>query len=172
MLNNKREQLNRISLDDILRALVPHSTYYTDLTVSIFDAFSGWENVIPFLEEGNFVVVFESKRRVDADLETLERLDESAHKIAAQSPGYKGYFQGQIDKETRICRSFCIWENIDSSRFATTSPEHREAMQVAIRMYDLFNLRRFLVRKNNALDIDGCILQAILPNMSSQLIAS
>lgn len=121
---------------------------YVDFNLPVYKIFSGWDRLVPYLNDGNYFVVFESKRKRFPFLdELLNFADYFAYREAKKMPGFRGYYRGELDKETHLCRSFCIWENRDSARVSAKQPNHRKAMLFTKFAFDLYRVRRYIVRK-------------------------
>jgi hypothetical protein len=95
-----------------------------------------------------YMVAFRSIRKLDANLAELEMLDELAHQDAATQPGFLFYFKGKIMGGASHLHnmSFCMWTDRASARAAAKRTMHRQASNVALKMYDKYSLERYEAR--------------------------
>jgi hypothetical protein len=93
-----------------------------------------------------YLVAFRSTRKPDADIAELEYLDEMAHQDAAGQPGYLFYYKGKIAEGSNHLHnlSFCMWTDRDSAKRAAMRSMHRQASEIALKMYENYNLERYL----------------------------
>jgi len=88
-------------------------------------------------------VFFRSTRLPDADIEELTRFDDLAHEDAAGQPGFIEYFKGPIVEGNLDNLSFCLWEDRDAARNASSRDQHTAASSIAGKMYSSFRLEKF-----------------------------
>jgi hypothetical protein len=126
--------------DGILRGLRPIRDDYA--VAPILEAFN-WSECLRGVEGVDwYVVAFRSVRAGDVDDALLFELDERAHEEALSHTGLLHYFSGELDAERR-CVSFCVWEDRSRAVEAAGLPRHRDAIDVAVRMYDSYVLERY-----------------------------
>jgi hypothetical protein len=97
-----------------------------------------------------YLVAFRSTRKPDADLRELEYLDELAHQDAASQPGFLYYYKGKIMEGATHTHnlSFCMWTDRESAKAAAMRSMHRQASNIALKMYDQYNLERYIGKIN------------------------
>lgn len=135
-----------INLEDFIYSTKKH----IDFSVSVREAFHGWENIDSYLETGNYFVIFESKRKEGPIISILLFLaDYFAHKEAKKMPGFRGYYRGQLDSTTRKCRSFCIWDKRECAVKSGKQPHHKKAMLLTKFAYYSYEVKRYIVTKRN-----------------------
>ncbi|HEX7041935.1 MAG TPA: hypothetical protein VF189_01685 [Patescibacteria group bacterium] len=121
---------------------------YVDFNLPVYKIFSGWERLLPYLNDGNYFVVFESKRKRYPLLdELLNFADYFAYREAKKMPGFRGYYRGELDKKTNLCRSFCVWDKRESARNSAKKPNHKKAMLLTKIAFDLYRIKRYIVKK-------------------------
>ena len=121
---------------------------YVDFSLPVYKIFSGWNRLVPYLRDGNYFVVFESKRKRLPFLdELLNFADYFAYREAKKMTGFRGYYRGELDKETHLCRSFCIWEKREDARTSARQPNHRKAMLMTKFAFDIYRVKRYIVRR-------------------------
>lgn len=86
-----------------------------------------------------YVVDFASKAKAAADHLELIKLDNAAHREAAESDGFLIYFRGDKDPGG-YTRSFCVWESLPHAKLASRKPAHSEAALAADTMYDFYQV--------------------------------
>src|SRR5258706_12863678 len=122
---------------------------YVDFDLPIFKIFNGWEKLTPYLKNGNYFVVFESKRKRFPFLdELLNFADYFAYREAKKTPGFRGYYRGELDRQTHLCRSFCIWDKKESAWKRAKQPNHRKAMLMTKFAFALYRVKRYIVKRN------------------------
>lgn len=137
---------------------------YIDFNLPIYKIFSGWERLDPFLEQDNYLVVFESKRKRFPFLDELLNLaDYFAYREAKKTPGFRGYYRGELDKETHLCRSFCVWDRRESAHKSAKQPNHKKAMLMTKFAFDLYRVKRYIVQKRK----DKTLFQEYIPERRS-----
>ncbi|SRR5258708_4493127 len=134
-------------IQKVLDRLYPNFSFF-DFQVAFYLALGGFETLYPHLQEGMCFVVFESEQYPDVDKNSLHDLDYAAFLEAKQQEGFKGYYRGPMDNTTKLCRSFCLWENPAAAHATLSFPEHKVAAGSAHQMYKTFNVRRYIVEKN------------------------
>ncbi len=137
---------------------------YVDFNLPIYKVFRGWERLNPYLEQDNYFVVFESKRKRYPFLDQLlDFADYFAYREAKKMPGFRGYYRGELDKETHLCRSFCVWDKKESARNSARQPKHRKAMLMTKVAFDLYRVKRYIVQKRK----DKILFQEYIPERSN-----
>jgi len=132
---------------------------YIDFNLPVYKIFDGWDRLLPYLKNGNYFVVFESKRKRFPLLdELLEFADYFAYREAKKTPGFRGYYRGELDRATHLCRSFCIWDRKESAWKSAKQPNHKKAMLMTKFAFDLYRVRRYIVkRKGNKISFQEYI---------------
>src|SRR5579872_1155127 len=142
---NKNTQIFPFDLEVILGE---QREKYVDFDLPVYKIFKGWNRLEPYLQDGNYLVVFESKRKRYPFLdELLNFADYFSYREAKKMPGFRGYYRGELDKDTHRCRSFCVWQTRDSARTGAKQPNHRKAMLMAKFAFDLYRVKRYIVKK-------------------------
>jgi hypothetical protein len=92
-----------------------------------------------------YLVAFRSTRKLSADVNKLDALDDLAHNDAAGQPGFLFYFKGKILPGTSHLKnlSFCMWQNRDFAKAAAARSMHTNASAIAIEMYKDYKLERY-----------------------------
>ena len=137
-----------------LEAQLSPNDQYTNFDVPIFKALNGWNTILPFLQPGNFLVVFESIRKPNATDnqpigKLLEQADAAAYEEVTSMPGFLGYFRGPLDNTSGACRSFCIWEDEATAKISGQQPKHQDAVNLTSTAYDQYRVRRYTVVESN-----------------------
>ena len=129
--------------------------YYDDFTVPFYDAID-LKPLERYFEEGNYIVVFESTRKLGAvdgpPAQLLEEADQAAMQELQTAPGFKFYFRGVLTPERR-CRAFCIWDNVETAKTSAQLPKHQEAVQLTSRFYETYDVKGFTVQRQSPEDI-------------------
>ncbi|HXS15341.1 MAG TPA: hypothetical protein VN711_04380 [Candidatus Saccharimonadales bacterium] len=124
---------------------------YIDFSIPIYQVFKGWDRLLPYLREGNYFVVFESRRKRFPFLdELLNFADYFAYREAKKMPGFMGYYRGELDAQTHVCRSFCVWDKRESARKSARKPNHRRAMLLTKIAFDVYKVKRYLVKRKGS----------------------
>ncbi|KAH7436340.1 hypothetical protein KP509_05G015100 [Ceratopteris richardii] len=89
-----------------------------------------------------YMVVFRSKRAVNADSELLYAADAEAHDEAKRSGGLLSYWYGPINQD-RECFATCIWKSREDAIRASMLPKHLRAAMLASKTYEFYDLQRY-----------------------------
>jgi hypothetical protein len=146
--------IKEASPDERLYHLIPDPELYTNFAAPIEQAFLNWDEVVkPLLTEGIMIVEFKSETKPSVNEIVIEQADREAHSSAMLDDGYKGYFPGPRDPETKRSRSFCIWESPETAAASGRQPTHQAAMIVALTegWYADFKVPRYRVESDGRL---------------------
>lgn len=89
-----------------------------------------------------YLVVFRSLRKPEADGELIARLDAAAHEEAMASDALFYYFAGELGEDGRAL-SWCLWTDGESARRALHGEAHGEAVRRTPEFYDDFSIELF-----------------------------
>jgi hypothetical protein len=116
------------------------------VTRLIQDGFSWSSSLANCTFEQLYLVVFRSVLRPTADIDLLREHDDRAYQKAVESGGLLRYFKGEAN-ERGECLSFCLWETRQQAIEAASSPSHRSAADITVRMYESYVLERYWLKK-------------------------
>jgi hypothetical protein len=77
----------------------------------------------------------------------LYHADREAHEEAVQAGGLIMYWYGEPNEETGNNLATCIWTSNDQARAARTGPKHIEAMKLASKSFDRWQIEQYVLRK-------------------------
>lgn len=125
----------------------PPTNTATDLIRRVFN----WQElVLPKGLKGTFHgVVFRSKRATGSEgmSSTLYAADRRAHEEAVAHGGLLMYWYG-VPGDDGMNLATCVWRDAESSRKASALPLHREAVKLAMKAYEIFELSIYRVEKH------------------------
>ncbi|KAF9268869.1 hypothetical protein L218DRAFT_536443 [Marasmius fiardii PR-910] len=135
-----------LSLHKALHRFHPRDSLYASTPYN--DAFNWSELILPQDEDREwYCVVFRSRRKAGSDGGSLYEADKKAHEEAVQNGGLIMYWYGIPSQETGMNLATCIWQSRNHAIAANSRPHHLKAMKLAKDSYEIYNLERYVLRK-------------------------
>lgn len=141
-ISSHHEALTDAEPSDFIRESSPD--YRTAPIIEGFD----WSAILKELArtrelgDKQYLVVFRSLRKPEANGELIARLDVAAHEEAMASDALFHYFAGELGEDGRAL-SWCLWTDGESARDALHGEAHKEAVRRAREFYEEFTIELY-----------------------------